>query len=75
MKYCRERYYIKSSPGIDLLGVAIDDDLNFTKDVNNVCTKGARKVGVLMRFRNLIPTEAKLRILKLLFYPRLHTVI
>ncbi|PFX12264.1 hypothetical protein AWC38_SpisGene23804 [Stylophora pistillata] len=40
---------IKSSSGIDLLGVAIDDDLNFTKHINNVCTKGARKVGVLMR--------------------------
>ena len=53
---------IKSSPGIDLLGVAIDDELNFTKHINNVCTKGSRKVGVLMRFRNLIPTEAKLRL-------------
>ena len=35
---------IKSSSGIDLLGVAIDDELNFTKHINNVCTKGARKV-------------------------------
>ena len=39
---------------------AIDDELNFTKHINNICTKGARKVGVLMRFRNLIPTEAKI---------------
>ena len=61
---------IKSSPGIDLLGVAIDDELNFTKHINNVCTKGARKVGVLMRFRNLIPTEAKLRIFKALILPQ-----
>ena len=61
---------IKSSPGIDLLGVAIDDELNFTKHINNVCTKGARKVGVLMRFRNLIPTEAKLRIFKAFILPQ-----
>ena len=27
---------VKSSPGIDLLGVAIDDELNFTKHINNV---------------------------------------
>ena len=33
---------IKSSPGIDLLGVAIDDELNITKHINNVCIKGAR---------------------------------
>ena len=62
---------IKSSPGIDLLGVAIDDKLNFTKHINNVCTKGARKVGVLMRFRNLIPTEAKFRIFKAFILPQL----
>ena len=61
---------IKSSPGIDLLGVAIDDELNFTKHINNVCTKGARKVGVLMRFRKLIPTEAKLRIFKAFILPQ-----
>ena len=40
------------------MGVVIDDELNFTKHINNVCIKGAWKVGVLMRFRNLIPTEA-----------------
>ncbi|PFX16582.1 RNA-directed DNA polymerase from mobile element jockey [Stylophora pistillata] len=61
---------IKSSSGIDLLGVAIDDDLNFTKHINNVCTKGERKVGVLMRFRNLMPTEAKLRIFKAFILPQ-----
>ena len=61
---------IKSSPGIDLLGVVIDDELNFTKHINNVCIKGARKVGVLMRFRNLIPTEAKLRIFKAFILPQ-----
>ena len=60
---------IKPSPGIDLLGVAIDDELKFTKHINNDCTKGARKVGVLMRFRNLIPTEAKLRIFKAFILP------
>ena len=63
---------IKSSPGIDLLGVAIDDELNFTKHINNVCIKGARKVGVLMRFKNLIPTEAKLRIFKVFILPQIY---
>ena len=62
---------IKSSSGIDLLGVAIDDELNFTRHIkNDDCTKGAKKVGVLMRFRNLIPTAAKLRIFKAFILPR-----
>ena len=61
---------IKSSSGIDLLGVAIDDEVSFTKHINNACTKGARKVGVLMRFRNLIPTEAKLRIFEAFILPQ-----
>ena len=52
------------------MGVAIDDELNFTKHINNVCTKAARKERVLMRFRNLIPTEAKLRIFKAFFLPQ-----
>ena len=53
------------------MGVAIDDELNLTKHIDNVCTKGARKVGVLqMRFRNLIPTEAKLRIFKAFILPQ-----
>ena len=60
---------IKSSPGINLLGVEIDDELNFTKHINNVCTKGTRKAGKLMRLRNLIPTEAKLRIFKAFILP------
>ena len=33
----------KSSSGIDLLGLTIDDELKFTKHINNVCTKGQRK--------------------------------
>ena len=62
---------IKSSPAIDLLGVAINDELNFTKHINNVCIKGARKVGVPMRFKNLIPTEAELRIFKVFILPQI----
>ena len=54
----------KCSSGIDLLGLAVDDKLDFTKHINNVRTKGAKKVGALMRFRTLIPTAAKFRIFK-----------
>ena len=60
------------------MGVAIDDELNLTKHIDNVCTKGVRKVGVLMKFRNLIPTEAKLRIFKAFILPQVtycHTVL
>ena len=59
---------INSSSVIHLLGVSIDDELNFSNHISVICSKGARKVGVLMRLRNLIPTLAK-------FYPRSHIAI
>ena len=52
------------------MGLAIDDELNFTKHINNVCTKGAKKVGVPVRFRNFILAAAKLRIFKAFILPQ-----
>ena len=54
-----------------MLGVAIDDELNFTK---HICSKDARQVGVLMRFRNLTPTSATLRIYESFILPYYHIV-
>lgn len=41
---------INSTSGIDLLGLAIDDELKLTQHINNICIKGARKLGVQTRF-------------------------
>ena len=45
-----------------LAGIQIDDKLNFTSRISELCTKASQKVGlgVLMRLRNLIPCNAKL---------------
>ena len=44
---------IDSTPKLKLLGVTIDDSLEFTNHIKDMCSKGAKKVGVLMRFKNL----------------------
>ena len=49
---------------IKLHEVEIDDKLNFTSHISNICIKASQKVGVLLRLRNLIPCKAKLIIYK-----------
>jgi hypothetical protein len=51
---------IQQNSVLKLLGISIDDKLNFTDHVKTVCIKSSRQVGVLMRLRNLIPEEAKM---------------
>lgn len=36
---------------IKLLGVHIDDNLNFTEHISKLCTKASQKVGVLLVFK------------------------
>ena len=50
---------IESTEKLSLLGVTIDNNLNFNHHINNVCKKASQRIGVLMRLKNLIPTEAK----------------
>ena len=55
---------IKSSSDLKLLGVTIDDKLNFSIHISNVCNKATKKVSVLVRMRNMIPFQAKLQLYK-----------
>ena len=52
---------IKSSPDLKLLGVTLDDELSFSTHISDICKKASKKVGVLVRLRNMIPREAKLQ--------------
>ena len=54
---------------IKLLGVHIDENLNFTEHINKLCIKASQKVGVLSRLRNLIPCKAKLLLYKSFILP------
>ena len=47
-----------------LLGITVDCKLNFNEHISNVCRKASQGIGVIMRLRNLIPTEAKLQLYK-----------
>ena len=60
---------------IKLLGVQIDEKLNFTSHKGELCTKASQKVGVLVRLRNLIPCNAKLSLYKSSVLPHLTSVI
>ena len=50
---------IKSSPNLKLLGVTLDDELSFSFHISDICKKASKKVGVLVRLRNMIPMEAR----------------
>lgn len=68
---------IESTEKLKLLGVTIDNQLQFTEHISNVCKRSSQRVGVLMRLRNLIPTRAKLQLYKSAILPYLtycHTV-
>ena len=45
---------------IKLLGVIIDNNLNFTEHISEICTKARKKVGVFNCLLNLVPCRAKL---------------
>ena len=43
-----------------LLSVTIDNQLNFSENISQLCQKASRQVGVLMRMKKLVPERAKL---------------
>ena len=55
---------IKNVQNLRLLGVTIDSKFTFTDHISAVCRKAGQRIGVLMRLRNLIPPEAKLKLFK-----------
>ena len=62
---------IESTEKLNLLGVTIDSKLNFNHRISNECEKASQRIGVLMRLKNLIPTEAKLQLYKAAILPHL----
>lgn len=54
---------------IKYLGVYIDNRLKFDKNIDNVCTKVGRKVGVLSRLRNELNMQQKITIYRTIIEP------
>ena len=50
---------INTTETLQLLGVTIDSKLNFNNHISIICKKARQRIGVLIRLRNLIPTDAK----------------
>ena len=55
---------IKSNSELKLLGVTLDDHLNYCEHISDICKKASKKVNVLVRFRNMVPEKAKLTLYK-----------
>ncbi|KAL9951208.1 hypothetical protein ACROYT_G043830 [Oculina patagonica] len=62
---------ITKTEQIKLLGVHIDDNLEFTEHIRVLCIKASQKVRVLSRLRNLIPCKATLLLYKTFILPYL----
>jgi len=62
----------ESLDSIKLLGVTIDNKLNFSEHINIMCKKAHQRIRrVLMRLKNLVPTVAKLHLFKAAILPYL----
>ena len=68
---CVNNEVIKRVDKLELLGVILDSNLNFTDHISSICKKASQRTGVLMRLRNLIPTSAKLVVFKTAILPYL----
>jgi len=62
---------IESSDCLKLLGVTIDEQLNFDTHINELCKKASQRVGVMLRLKKVIPTNAKLTLYKSAILPYL----
>ena len=75
LTYCCQLQFwcsvIANTELIKLLGVHIDENLNFTEHISKLCIKASKKAGVLSRLRNLIPCKAKLLLYKSFILPYL----
>ena len=55
---------IQSESSVNILGIDIDEKLNFTAHINKICRKAGRQVNVLRRLAPLLDIESKLAIFK-----------
>ena len=54
-----DNHEVRSTECLKLLGVCIDNNLCFDEHISSISKKSVQQVGILMRLRNLIPTQTK----------------
>ena len=64
-------YQVGSTNCLKLLGVYIDNKLRFDEHIASISKRSSQRVGVLMRLRNMIPTDTKLQLFKAAILPYL----
>ena len=62
---------ILPSDELKLLGLEIDNELNFTLHIQSICKTASSKIAVLSRLKDMIPLNAKLHIYKVTILPNL----
>ena len=50
---------IKSVPSVELLGIHLDDKLNFNLDISNICRSAAKQLNALIRLKSYLSFNAK----------------
>ena len=50
---------IKSVPSVELLGIHLDDKLNFNLHVSNICRSAANQLNALIQLKNYLSFNAK----------------
>ena len=59
---------IEASPSVKLLGVQIDDKLNFNLHITNICRSAANQLNALIRLKQFLSFEAKKVLVNSYFY-------
>ena len=59
---------IEASPSVKLLGVLIDDKLNFNLHITNICRSAANQLNALIRLKQFLSFEAKKVLVNSYFY-------
>ena len=60
---------IKASSSVKLLGVQIDDQLNFNLHISNICRSAANQLNALIRLKRFLDFEEKKTLINNCFYP------
>ena len=59
---------IKASSSVKLLGVQIDDQLNFNLHISNICRSAANQLNALIRLKRFLAFEEKKTLINIYFY-------
>ena len=57
-------FFLPSKGHVRDFGMEIDNKLNFSKHISNVCKKISNQFNVMLRFRKLIPREILFKLYK-----------